>query len=77
MEVPPTWMLKIVRRQIKINEHFELAKGMVAAAYNDFLDAIEEVNNKYGTNFDVHEIYGEYGGEYAPDAVERDEDDED
>ena len=49
----------------------------MAAAYNDLLDAITEVNAIHGTNFSIHEIYGEYGEDYAPDAVEREEDEED
>lgn len=74
---PPKWILKIVRRQLKINEQYELAKGLVAAAYNDLLDDIAAVNVIHGTNFSIHEIYGEYGEDYAPDAVEREEDEED
>ena len=74
---PPKWLSRIVNRQIKINKQYELAKGLVATAYNDLLDAITEINAIHGTNFSIHEIYGEYGEDYAPDAVEREEDEED
>ena len=75
-EPPPVWMVRIVKRQLRINKQYEMARGLVAAAYNDLIDAIAEVNNQYGTDFSLDELYGTYAGDYAPDAVEREEGDD-
>jgi len=77
----PAWLTKMVQRQQSLNKRYEFAHGQFATAYNDFLNAIDEINAEHGTEFTFQQAVTEYQGFFAndaPDEVEDDdEDDED
>ncbi len=75
----PLWMVKMVHRQKTLNKKYEFAHGQFAAAYNDFLAAIDEINIEHGTDFSFQQAVTEYQGFFANDALEdvEDEDDDD
>ena len=72
----PAWMLKMIQRQQTLNKRYEFAHGQFAAAYNDFLAAIDEINMEHGTDFSFQQAVTEYQGFFANDAPDE-EDDED
>ena len=75
----PSWLTKMVHRQKTLNKKYEFAHGQFAAAYNDFLAAIDEINIEHGTDFSFQQAVTEYQGFFANDALEdaEDEDDDD
>lgn len=74
-ELPP-WMKKMVKRQDFLNRKYEHAHALFATAYNEFLDAINEINFEHDTQFTFGQAVTEYQGRYAADALPE-EDDED
>jgi len=81
----PPWLAKIVQRQGVLNRQYEAAHDKMVEAYNDFLSAIDEINEDYGTEFTFEQAAAEFQGEFAfplsdnapPEDEEDDEDDED
>ncbi len=72
----PSWLTKMVHRQQSLNKRYERAQGQFASAYNEFLMAIEEINEQHGTNFSFQQAATDYQGLFA-DGGTMDEDDED
>ena len=72
----PDWVLKILRRQIQMNNQYEQAWGEAAAAYNDMFDAIAEINDRFNTNLSFESIYTLYRGNYASNAIDREDEEE-
>jgi len=73
----PAWMVKMIQRQQQLNKKYEFAHGQFAAAYNDFLAAIDEINVEHGTDFSFQQAVTEYQGYFANDVPDEVEDDED
>jgi hypothetical protein len=69
-------MVKMVQRQQTLNKKYEFAHGQFAAAYNDFLAAIDEINIEHGTDFSFQQAVTEYQGFFANDAPDEDEDED-
>jgi hypothetical protein len=72
----PPWIQKILRQQVAHNKRYEKARALVAEAYNDFLSAISDVNNEHGTTFTIDQALAEWSGDYAPEAEEVVDDDD-
>jgi hypothetical protein len=58
----------MVQRQQSLNRRYELAHGKFAAAYNEFLMTIDEINAEHGTEFSFQQAVTEYQGFLANDA---------
>lgn len=71
-ELPP-WMVKLIQRQIKLNQKYEKAYALLVERL--FAD-IEEVNEKFGTTFTLEQIAAFESDKDAEDEDD-DEDDED
>jgi len=65
-ELPP-WLQKMVCRQELLNKKYEKAHEEFAESYNECLMNIEEINDKYGTNFTFRQAAEEFLGEFADD----------
>ncbi len=72
----PSWLTKMVQRQQSLNKKYEFAHGQFAAAYNEFLAAIDEINIEHGTDFSFQQAVTEYQGFFANDAPDEVEDDD-
>ena len=73
----PPWIQKILRQQVAHNKRYEMARAYVAEAYNDFISTINDINNEHGTTFTIDQALAEWGGDYAAEAEEIVDDDED
>jgi len=73
----PAWMVKLLTRQDQLNQRYERAHGKFADAYNEFLMAVVEINDKFGTSFSLEQALAEFEGGEADDADDEDEDEDD
>ena len=72
----PEWMLKIVRKQDRYNKIYETAHAFLAEANNELLMAIDDINQKFGTDFTFEQVVQDFGGQYSFEAADVDGDDD-
>lgn len=70
----PEWLVKLINRQNQLNKKYEKAHNEFAQAYNDFVDAVAEINDRNGTDFNLEQAMTEFEG--FPVDVDDDEDDD-
>ena len=71
----PEWLGKMVCRQHKLNDQHKKARQEFAAAWNDFLVAIQEVNDQRGTNFSAEQALQEFHGQISEEGFDADDKD--
>lgn len=74
VEELPDWLQKMIRRQELLNKRYEKAHGEFVESYNEFLMIIEEINDKYGTQFTFQQSIEEFGGEPVDSGSDDDDD---
>ena len=67
----PKWMAKIALQQQKAAERYKKACTMFAETWNIFLAEIEDINDKFDTQFSAEQAISDFGN------MEADEDDDD
>ena len=55
----PPWLAGMVRKQIVIENRFEKAHSEFAEIYNEFLMMIDDLNERFGTNFTFEQAMAE------------------
>lgn len=70
---PPKWMHQIVRRQQLLNRQYLKARQEFAGVWNDFLSAVQEVNEKYGTEFTAEQSFQEFQGQFSDEGFDAEE----
>lgn len=73
----PAWIIKLLKRQDQLNKRYEKAHGKFAEAYNDFLGAVVEINDQFGTTFTLEEAVAEFEGQETDCACDDDDEDDD
>jgi len=70
----PNWLIKLVLRQDQLNRRYEKAHSKFAVAYNDFISAMDEINDQFGTTFSLEQSLAEFQGVETTADLEEDED---
>ena len=70
----PPWLAGMVRKQVTIENRFEKAHTEFAEIYNEFLMMLEDLNERFGTQFTVEQALTEFGNEITDECDDDDED---